>query len=87
MFDALHLLFKENYDELAKVFIDNKKPSALIDKDNKQEVENLHEAYVNEMKNSFSQALNKDRLYHRPAGFLQENQIWMVGVLSKYFVK
>jgi hypothetical protein len=42
----------------------------MIDKDNKQEIINLHEAYVNEMKGSFSNALNRDRLYFRPAGFL-----------------
>lgn len=64
-----------------------RKPSALVDKENKQEVINLHEAYVNEMKNSFSSALNKDRLYFRPAGFLQDTQIWMVGVLRKYLTK
>jgi hypothetical protein len=38
------------------------------------------------MKNGFSQALSKDRLYLRPAGFIVENQIWMLGVLSHYFV-
>jgi MYND finger len=36
------------------------------------------------MKSSFSNALNKDRLYFRPAGFLQDTGIWMVGVLRKY---
>lgn len=65
----------------------NKKPDSEVDKDNKQVVLNLHEAYVNEMKNSFSVALNKDRLYMRPVGYLMDQQIWMVGVLSKYFVK
>jgi len=37
------------------------------------------------MQTSFSNALNRDRLYFRPAGFMQDNQIWMVGVLRKYF--
>lgn len=69
------------------MFISNKKPSALVDKDNKTEVENMHDAYVNEMKTTFSQALQKDRLYLRPAGFIQQNQIWMIGVLTKYFIK
>mmetsp|Transcript_41936 Transcript_41936/g.40254 ORF Transcript_41936/g.40254 Transcript_41936/m.40254 type:complete len:145 (+) Transcript_41936:729-1163(+) len=54
---------------------------------NEQEVVNLHEAYVNEMKNSFANGLSKDRLYFRPAGFIKDSQIWMVGVLRKYFVK
>lgn len=57
MFDEFSKLFKDNYGELAQVFIENKKPSALVDKDNKTEVENMHDAYVNEMKISFSQAL------------------------------
>jgi len=85
-FDALHQLFKDNQEELTALFIEAKKPSALVDKDNKQEVLNMHEAYVNEKKNTFSTALGKDRLYLRPVGFLQDTQIWMVGVLSKYFV-
>lgn len=72
MFDKLQELFKNNYDELAPVFIQSKKPSALINKDNKQDVLNLHEAYINDLRNSFSTALGKDRLYLRPAGFIQE---------------
>ncbi len=47
-------MFKDNYDECAPIFIEAKKPSALVDRNNKQEVTNLHEAYVNEMKTSFS---------------------------------
>jgi hypothetical protein len=54
LFDDFHALFKENFDELSPIFIETKKPSALVDKTNKQEVLNLHEAYVNEMKTSFS---------------------------------
>ena len=42
----------------------------MVDKDNRQEVENMHDAYINEMKSSFSQALQRDRLYLRPAGFV-----------------
>lgn len=36
---------------------------------------------------SFSSALGKDRLYQRPVGFMQDQQIWMIGVLVRYFVK
>jgi hypothetical protein len=49
-----------------------KKPSALINKDNKEEVIKLHEAFVNEIKTSFSAALGKDRLYQRAVGFMQD---------------
>ncbi len=72
---------------LSPIFLEKKQPNTLIAKDNKQEVLNLHEAYVNEMKSTFSAALGKDRLYKRPVGFMQDQQIWMVGVLVKYFVK
>lgn len=59
----------------------------MIDKNNKEEVIKLHEAYVNEIKSAFSSALGKDRLYQRPVGFMQDQQIWIVGVLVRYFVK
>lgn len=54
MFDLLNQLFKQNYDELSLDFIQKKQPSALVDKDKRAEIENLHDAYINEMKNSFS---------------------------------
>jgi len=50
----------------------NKKPDVLVNKDDKTEVLNLHEAYINEMKTTFSNALSRDRLYMRPVGFLME---------------
>ena len=59
----------------------------MINKDNKEEVIKLHEAYINEIKSAFSSALGKDRLYQRPVGFMQDQQIWMIGVLTRYFVK
>jgi len=59
----------------------------MIDKDNKEEVIKLHEAYANEIRTAFSSALGKDRLYKRPVGFMQDQQIWMIGVLVRYFVK
>jgi hypothetical protein len=44
----------------------------MIDKDNKEEVIKLHEAYANEIRTAFSAALGKDRLYKRPVGFMQD---------------
>jgi len=32
-------------------------------------------------------ALAKDRMYHRPCGFVTDQQIWMLGVLLKYLLK
>ena len=86
-FDEFQGLFANNYDELSPIFLESNKPSAMINKDNKNEVIKLHEAYVNEIKTSFSQALGRDRLYQRPVGFMQDQQIWIIGVLTRYFVK
>lgn len=46
----------------------------------------MHDAFVGELKNGFSAALGKDRLYNRPCGFLNDQQIWMVGVTIQYMV-
>lgn len=32
-------------------------------------------------------ALGKDRMYRRPCGSVNDNQIWLLGVLLKYFIK
>jgi hypothetical protein len=71
-FEDFHKLFKDNQDVLGPLFVETKKPSQLINKESQQEVLALHEAYVNEMRSSFSAALGKDRLYKRPAGFIQD---------------
>jgi hypothetical protein len=47
----------------------------------------MHEAFVQDMKNSFSSALQKDRLYLKASGFLQQNGIWIMAALMKYMVK
>ncbi len=39
------------------------------------------------MKTSFSAALGRDRLYQRPTGFMQDQNIWMIGVMARYFIK
>ena len=87
LFDDFHKMFIDNYDELAPVFLEKKKPSSILPTSTKEEILKLHEAYVNEMKTSFSHALGRDRLYERPVGYMQDQQIWMIGVLVRYFVK
>ena len=47
----------------------------------------MHDAFVNEIKVDFSAALSKDRLYHKPAGFINDQQSWMIGVQMNYFVE
>ena len=63
-FDQLHEYFKDNYDLLAADFIKTRKPAS----DKKDEILNLHEAYVNELKTNFTAALGRDRMYRRPCG-------------------
>ena len=52
----------------------------------KTEILNLHDAGITEMKNDFSTSLGKDRLYHKPCGFLNDQQIWMLGVNLQYLI-
>ena len=40
----------------------------------------MHDAEFAEMKVAFSGALTKDRMYQRPCGFINDQQIWMLGV-------
>jgi hypothetical protein len=47
----------------------------------------LHDAYLSELKETFSSKLEKDRMYQRAAGFVTDQQIWMIGVLCKYFLR
>ena len=53
-FDDFSKFFKDNYEELVADFIAQKTPSSLVNKDNRKEIENIHDAYVNELKLSFS---------------------------------
>lgn len=43
-----------------------------IKEDNQKEILNMHDAFIQELKIQFSTALGKDRLYNRPAGFLND---------------
>lgn len=58
-----------------------------MDRNDETQLVNLHEAMVNDMKTTFMAALGKDRMYKRPCGSVTDQQIWMLGVLTKYFVK
>ena len=86
-FEEMQQFFSKNYEELSQVFIEDKKPPSLVNTEDKKEVSNMHEAYINELRTTFSAALTNDRLYHRPAGFIQDNQIWLLGVQTKHFIK
>jgi len=86
-FDEAITFFKENYDVLAPLYVKNKGLKMEINADTKQDINNMHEAHIGELKVAFSAALGKDRLYHKPTGFLNDQQIWMVGVQLNYMVE
>lgn len=56
-----------------------------VKEETRKDILNIHDAEIEEMKVNFSTALGKDRLYHRPCGFLNDQQIWLLGVLLNYF--
>ena len=67
-FDVLNQFFKDHYEVLAEEFVRSRKPGADFAKEKKEEVINLHEAFVNEMRTNFMAALGRDRMYKRPCG-------------------
>jgi len=71
-FDEALSFFKANYDDLAQHYVTSKKLPVEVKSETKQEILNMHEAFVGELKVAFSAALGKDRLYHRPCGFLND---------------
>ena len=47
----------------------------------------MHDAFISELRNSFSTALQRDKLYHRPCGHITDQMIWIVGVQMQYLVE
>lgn len=70
-FDEIKLFFKENVAELAGEFAKSN-PHLPLDLKNTDDINARHVAFIDEMKVNFSAALGKDRLYHRPCGFLND---------------
>ena len=72
-FDQAIEYFKQHFDVLAPVFLSQKKLDIdCKDEEKKTEIMNIHDAGIKEMKNDFSASLGKDRLYHKPCGFLND---------------
>lgn len=72
-FDELLKYFKTHFDILAPVFLTQKKLDMdCRDEKQKKDILNMHDAQILEMKNDFSTSLGKDRLYHKPCGFLND---------------
>jgi len=83
----MHAYFKENIEVLGPVFCELRAPPSTIDRTDVSQLTNLHEAMINEWKEGFMAALGRDRMYKRQCGAVTDQQIWMLGVLTKYFVK
>jgi ATP-dependent RNA circularization protein (DNA/RNA ligase family) len=47
---------------------------------------NIHDAYVNEHLNKFSEAMKRDFLYKNATCFMNNGMIWLLKVLKLYFV-
>lgn len=69
-FDVISKFFAENFDILSPIFIEMRKPPAEMT--SRKEIENLHDAYLNELQETFSAKLGKDRMYQRAAGFITD---------------
>lgn len=85
-FDEAVSYFKEHYDLLAADYVKRTKLPMEVTDETKADVLNMQKANISEMRNTFSNALNKDRLYHRPCGFLNDQQIWMLGVQLEFYL-
>ena len=86
MFDEAITFFKQHYAILAPIYVASKKLPIEVTPETEQDILNMHDANINELKSSFSTALGKDRMYHRPCGFLNDQQIWMLGIQTQYML-
>lgn len=71
-FDEAVKYFKEHYDLLAPIYVKNKNLPVEVKDETKKDILNMHDAFINELKVNFSTALSKDRMYHKPCGFLND---------------
>lgn len=60
-FEQMNNFFRENFDILSPIFAEIRKPPA--DLTSRKEIENLHDAYLNELQETFMAKLGKDRMY------------------------
>jgi len=84
-FEQMDKYFDENFDVLKPVFLEWRKCPAEFTE--RKSIINLHDAYLRELKESFSDRLDKDRMYKKAAGFVTDQQIWLIGILCKYFMR
>jgi len=70
-FDEIKAFFNVHIDSLKDEFAKNN-PHLTLDMNNTGDINARHVAFCDEMKVNFSGALTKDRMYHRPCGFLND---------------
>lgn len=85
-FDEVLAFFVDNYSVLAPIYVKSKNLPIEVNAETEKDIKNMHQAYIAELKVNFSAALGKDRMYHRPCGFINDQQIWMVGVQINFMV-
>jgi hypothetical protein len=78
--------FVANYKVLAPIYVKSKNLTIEVNDDTEKDIKNMHKAYIAELKTNFSTALGKDRMYHRACGFINDQQIWMVGVQIQFMI-
>lgn len=85
-YDDANKYFREHFDVLAPKFVASRKLALEVNEKTKADILNMHDAFVNELRADFSAGLSNDRLYHKPAGFINDQQSWMIGVQMHYFI-
>jgi hypothetical protein len=83
-FDKYQEFFKNNVEELGETFIKQQSITDL-DASKTEALVNLHNGYIQELGKRFTKAYENDKLYARASSFLQDVQIWLLGVLKRYF--
>lgn len=78
--------FKKNIDALKDTFL-QRKHNEELKIDSNEEIQNLHDAYTNELMSKFTDAMRKDQLYKRATAYMTDGLIWMMKVLKNYMVE
>jgi TPR repeat protein len=85
-FQELQEFFKKNIDVLKDTFL-QRKHSEELKLDSNDEIQNLHDAYTNDLMSKFTDAMRKDQLYKRATAYMTDGLIWMMKVLKNYMVE
>ena len=83
-FTNISQFFKDNIEVLKSAFFERK---GLEPIEAKEEIINLHDAFVTEHLSKFSEAMKKDQLYERATAFMNDGMIWMLKTLKIYFIE